>query len=98
MHKNTARSGAPSGDSDEIEIERTARSSIYSVKSFSRLAQDLSDRRSPERQALIRHLYDAGPRPNGRLIDEVLAAFARRPVSIYRAIVADELPIDRRFQ
>jgi hypothetical protein len=33
----------------------------------------------------------------GGKLDDVLADFARVPVSIYKAIGADELPIDRRL-
>jgi hypothetical protein len=60
-----------------------------------------------ERQRLVRHLHDAGPRPvleallavaNGGDLDEVLADIARLPVSIYHAMGANELPIDRVLQ
>jgi hypothetical protein len=33
----------------------------------------------------------------GQDLDDVLADFARVAISTYRAIGADELPIDRRF-
>jgi hypothetical protein len=60
-----------------------------------------------DRQRKAAHLHAAGPRPvlealiavaSGEDLDEVLADFARIPVSIYRTIGADELPIDRRLQ
>jgi hypothetical protein len=63
--------------------------------------------RRAERQHQVAHLYAAGPRPvleallavaRGQCLDDVLADFARIPVSIYRMIGADELPIHRRLQ
>jgi hypothetical protein len=62
--------------------------------------------RNTLRQRQVAHLYEAGPRPvmeallaveAGQDLDDVLADFARVAISTYRAIGADELPIDRRF-
>jgi hypothetical protein len=59
--------------------------------------------RSSKRQRLVAHLH-AGPRPTleallaveqGNDLDEVLADFARIPVDVYRAVGADELPINQ---
>jgi hypothetical protein len=66
-----------------------------------------SQQRNPKRQRLVAHLHAAGPRPTlealiaveaGQPLDTVLADFARVSVSIYHAIGANELPIDRRLQ
>ena len=63
-----------------------------------------SDQRSARRQRLVAHLHAAGPRPcmeallegaAGGNLDDVLEAYRRIPVSIYHAIGADTLPIDR---
>jgi hypothetical protein len=64
-------------------------------------------KRTRDRQRKVAHLYASGPRPvleallavaSGKDLDAVLADFARIPVSVYRMIGADELPIDRRLQ
>ena len=60
--------------------------------------------RSARRQRLVAHLHAAGPRPcleallevaAGGNLDDVLEAYRRIPVSIFHAIGADRLPIDR---
>jgi hypothetical protein len=67
---------------------------------------DFHSKRNVKRQRQIKHLVAAGERPvmealiaveAGDDIDTVLAAFARIPIHIYRALGADELPIDRRL-
>ena len=63
-----------------------------------------SDPRSARRQLLVAHLHAAGPRPcleclleiaAGGNLDDVLEAYRRIPVDVYRALGADRLPIDR---
>jgi hypothetical protein len=60
--------------------------------------------RNAWRQRLVGHLHAAGQRPvlealiaveNGKPLDAVLADFGRLPISMYRAIGADELQIHR---
>ena len=62
-----------------------------------------NNQRTPRRQALIRMLHAAGPRPvleacleleAGHDLDEVLERFARISPETYRALGADVLPID----
>ena len=68
---------------------------------------NFQNKRHVKRQHQVAHIYAAGPRlilealldvAGGKSLDAVLADFARIPVSIYRALGADELPIDRRLQ
>jgi hypothetical protein len=63
------------------------------------------NKRNVKRQQQVAHIYAAGPRPvlealiaveAGQDLDEVLADFARVPVSTYHMLGANELPIDRR--
>ena len=63
------------------------------------------DTRNTLRQRQTAHLHEAGPKPvlealiavaAGEDLDAVLADFARVPVSIYKALGADDLPVDRR--
>ena len=63
--------------------------------------------RSVMRQQLVAHLVAAGARPvleaiiaieKGEPVDAVLAAFAKVPVSTYRSIGADVLPIHAEFE
>jgi hypothetical protein len=60
--------------------------------------------RSARRQRLVAHLHAAGPRPclealievaRGRDLDDVLERFARIPISTYRLVGADLLPMHR---
>ena len=68
---------------------------------------DFQSQRSHNRQRQVAHLYAAGARPSLEALlavaacgdlDEVLADIARLPVSIYHAMGANELPIDRVLQ
>ena len=68
---------------------------------------DFQNKRNAKRQHQVAHIYAAGPRlvlealldvAAGKSLDDVLADFARLPVSVYHALGADELPIDRRLQ
>jgi hypothetical protein len=68
---------------------------------------NFKNERNTKRQNQVAHIYRAGPRPvleallavsAGENLDDVLADFARVPVSTYHMIGADELPIDRRLQ
>jgi hypothetical protein len=61
--------------------------------------------RQVRRQHQAAHIHAAGPRPvleallavaAGQSLDDVLADFARIPVSTYHALGADELPIHLR--
>jgi hypothetical protein len=61
-------------------------------------------KRSARRQHLSRHLHAAGPRPcmealievaDGGDLDTVLESYARIAVEVYRALGADELPMER---
>jgi hypothetical protein len=76
------------------------------MQNVAQLCDHCKDSRSPQRQRQVKHLYQSGPRvimeallavANGEDLDDVLADFNRIPVNIYRAIGADQLPIDRRL-
>ena len=86
---------------------RKANGPLPGADANSKCSEAVDNKRSPKRQALIAHLYAAGPRPvleamleleAGKDLDQVLADFARIPASTYHAIGASELPIDQRQQ
>ena len=68
---------------------------------------NFQNKRNAKRQHQVAHIYAAGPRAvlealldvaAGKPLDDVLKAFGRIPVSIYHALGADELEIDRVLQ
>ena len=101
---------APVGQGTALEgirekLERSGSTASKTERQASSLTSDRrsSDRRSARRQRLVAHLHAAGPRPclecllevaAGGNLDDVLEAYRRIPVDVYRALGADRLPID----
>jgi hypothetical protein len=96
------RQGTAPGIREKLERSRsTASKTERQARHACESAGDRTDQRSARRQRLVAHLHEAGPRPvlealisvaAGNGLDEVLADFARLPVSIYHALGADVLP------
>ena len=72
-----------------------------------RPSRGFQDARSAARQRGVAHLCAAGPRvvlealleiSRGKPIDDVLLRYAKMPVSVYRAMGADVLPIHAEFE
>ena len=70
-------------------------------------SKEFQDARSVERQQGVAHLVASGPRvvlealievSRGKTLDDVLRRYSTIPISIYRAVGADVLPVHREFE
>ena len=70
-------------------------------------SKNYRDARSAERQRGVAHLVASGPRPvleallevaAGKPLDSVLRRYSKLPVSVYRAMGADIMPIHQEFE